>query len=139
MAAGNPTRYPKQWLNKRAVDVHRARAEAARGKPLPPGAEVHHIDGTKRADAQLVVCESSAYHKLLHVRMRIRQAGGNPNTDKICGRCGKVKPLADFYGDRTRSDGKEARCKMCRQETKRRCRSTTNRTTPHLPIRTPSP
>ena len=47
-------------------------AEKALGKPLPKGAEVHHVDGNSENDkpTNLVICPSHAYHMLLHARMR---------------------------------------------------------------------
>jgi hypothetical protein len=45
-------------------------AELALGHPLPPGAEVHHIDENKSNNepSNLVVCPDRAYHRLLHLR-----------------------------------------------------------------------
>ena len=59
-----------------AAVTHRERAAAALGKPLPAGAEVHHhtYDGH---NSQLVICQDSAYHHLLHSRMR-RLGYGRP-------------------------------------------------------------
>lgn len=48
---------------------YRKRAELALGKPLPLGAEVHHVHD--RADT-LVICQDREYHLLLHARMRAR-------------------------------------------------------------------
>lgn len=76
--------------------IHRARAERALGHPLPPRAVVHHADGSLREDAPLVICEDNGYHRFLHARMRIRAAGGNPNTDKCCTGCRQVKPFGAF-------------------------------------------
>lgn len=94
--------------------VHRARAEAALGKPLPDGAVVHHADGSTRPDAPLVICQDEAYHRLLHVRMRVLLFGGDPNTDAVCSHCKIAKPLGAFHKDRTSSTGHYKRCKACR-------------------------
>lgn len=56
-------------------------AEAALGKPLPPKAVVHHHN-KNRADNRnqnLVICNDTAYHSLLHTRMEAMAATGNPN------------------------------------------------------------
>ena len=63
---------------------HRLVAEKALGKTLPIGAVVHHHNG-KSADNQnknIVVCEDSAYHMLLHQRIIAL---------KECGHAGWVK------------------------------------------------
>jgi hypothetical protein len=99
-------RYRGVWWNGRRMDLHRKRAEQALGHPLPPKACVHHADGTKGDHSPLVICQNAAYHRLLHARMRIKAAGGNPNTDRICTCCHAVKPLEAFYGQRDA-------CKIC--------------------------
>lgn len=91
------------------------------GRRLPKGAEVHHVDENPRNNARrnLVICESKGYHKLLHVRARILRAGGNPNTDKVCGRCGLVKRLDEFYVMRSnKATGRQNRCIPCVSEGK---------------------
>lgn len=96
-AAGRPVkRYRMQFANGKLRLVHRLRAERALGKPLPEGVVVHHADGTTRDQAPLVICQNEAYHQLLHARMRIKAAGGNPNTDRICAYCHGVKPIDHF-------------------------------------------
>lgn len=50
-------------------------AEKALGKYLPPGAVVHHVNGT-RDSGPLVICQDDTYHKLLH--KRIRRMNANP-------------------------------------------------------------
>ncbi len=96
------------------VHVHRLRAERALGRPLPPGVEVHHSDGSKRPDGPLVICPDHAYHALLHVRMRTKSAGGDPNTQKVCSRCRAVKDKTEFNRNRSHlSDGLDYFCREC--------------------------
>lgn len=54
-------------------------AEQALGKPLPEGAQVHHVDGDpgNNAPGNLVICQDQAYHKLLHRRQRALEACGH--------------------------------------------------------------
>jgi hypothetical protein len=80
----------RQTNRGRRVFLHVQRAEKALGKLLPPGAIVHHADGSRRDDAPLVICQDQAYHMQLHARMRIQAAGGNPWTDALCSRCHAV-------------------------------------------------
>ena len=90
-------------------------AERALGGHLPPGSEVHHVDENHRnnANRNLVVCQDKAYHKLLHVRARIVRAGGDPNLQKICSRCGDVKVLDEFNVRRSHSSGRQNICRAC--------------------------
>lgn len=90
-------------------------AEKAIGKILRSGVEIHHVNEVRgdNGNANLVVCENHAYHHLLHRRMRILKAGGNPNTDKLCSDCKRVYPKGLFYSDRTKYDGLTAKCKAC--------------------------
>lgn len=96
--------------------LHRVRAERALGHKLPLGAVVHHADGTTDDNAPLVICQDEGYHKLLHRRMRIKAAGGNPNTDKVCCRCRLAKPRSEFGMSVRQPDGLYNACRPCARE-----------------------
>ncbi len=76
-----------KYGDRRFEHVHIA--ESALGHALPAEAEVHHVNGNGRdnANSNLVICQDHAYHFLLHVRARVLRAGGNPNTQRICTDC----------------------------------------------------
>ena len=66
------------------VAEHILVAEQALGKLLPSAAHVHHVN-EKRAENHknnLVICQDSAYHMVLHRRMRALKASGNPHYRK---------------------------------------------------------
>src|SRR3954467_11845304 len=122
-AARKRARVPRGYVaqgrrGERISHVHRLRAEAALGKPLPPAAEVHHVDGDKaNPTARLVICQDTAYHFLLHFRARIIAAGGNPNTERVCSRCKAVKPIGEFNRNKMRkADGLDNFCRRCVRE-----------------------
>jgi hypothetical protein len=102
--------------------LHRFRAEKALGKPLPSGTIVHHADGTKADDAPLVICPDNAYHFALHARMRVKAAGGNPWTEKVCPQCKQVLLRSDFTRNAATWDGLCAYCQYCYPEYQRRFR-----------------
>jgi hypothetical protein len=97
-------------------------AERVLGKPLPPRAVVHHVDGNGRHNVarNLVICEDQAYHLLLHRRTRVKRLGGNPNTDKVCCACWRPRPFACFWAQRNVPDGLQNQCKDCRRATRPR-------------------
>src|SRR3990167_6213935 len=93
--------------------LHRWRAEQALGRALPPGAIVHHADGTRSDDAPLVICQSHAYHAELHRKMRVRAAGGHPWIDRLCGRCHQAKPANEFPRAPSQASGYFGYCHGC--------------------------
>ena len=96
------------------VQEHTLVAEAALGKYLPPLAIVHHVDDNRQNNAptNLVICENTSYHRLLHTRRTAYRATGNPNARK-CGYCHDwVSPSdPDRY-----ARGNHVAHRRCRQE-----------------------
>lgn len=91
-------------------------AEVALGHPLPPKAEIHHVDENtlNNAKANLVICQDREYHDLLHVRAKVLRAGGDPNRQRICGACRRPKDFADFNVSRSnKNGGVTQRCRGC--------------------------
>lgn len=104
----------KHYATKNRKPIHRLRAEAALGRSLPLGAEVHHIDGTKDPNGQLVICENRFYHMLLHARMKVVRAGGNPNTQFVCSSCKELKMNDELF--------RGLRCRSCYNKYQRQYR-----------------
>ena len=112
--------YRAQTRGKR---LHVAIAERAPGHPLPRGAVVHHVDENKQnnANANLVICQDHAYHMLLHARMRVVKAGGNPNTERWCAGCRAPRLYEAFWMRKGRWAGKYCpSCRVCDAATYRR-------------------
>lgn len=76
-------------------------AEKALGCYLPEGCEVHHVNFVKtdNRNTNLVICDSSSYHQILHTRTRAFIACGNANWRK----CSFCKEYDDPKSVRMRS------------------------------------
>lgn len=108
-------RYKQRSVLGRELTEHVLVVEQVMGKPLPRGAHVHHVDnnGRNNAHANLVVCQDIRYHKLLHARQRIHDAGGNPNTQRLCSLCKQIKPIEEFSVNRRSALGTQTACRSC--------------------------
>jgi hypothetical protein len=63
--------YKEIYVNGEKILEHVHLAQKALGKPLPPKAVVHHLNGNKLDNFSffnLVICPDQAYHMLLHKR-----------------------------------------------------------------------
>lgn len=76
---------------------HQRVAEKALGKPLPPKAEVHHVDENKRNNdpSNLVICPDHAYHSFLHQRAAAFDAFGDASARK-CVYCGQWDSVSNL-------------------------------------------
>jgi hypothetical protein len=87
IAAGG---YPFRTVNGRTRYLHIEVAERALGRPLPQGAEVHHVNGNPADNRpeNLIICPNHQYHMEIHQRERALSAAGNPSFRpcRICGR-----------------------------------------------------
>ena len=72
--------------SKNYVPEHVLILEKVLGKPLPPGVVAHHVDGdpTNNKNSNLVACQDTPYHNLLHRRERALKACGHASWRKCC-------------------------------------------------------
>ena len=99
-----------------AVYEHVLVVERALGRFLKNEEQVHHVNGDKtdNRNRNLVACEDMAYHKLLHVRAKVLKAGGDPNAQRLCSACRRLKSFQEFNRMvANKSDGRQRRCRDC--------------------------
>jgi DNA-directed RNA polymerase subunit RPC12/RpoP len=103
--------------NSRKTRPHVHVIERIIGHRISNKTVIHHINGDKKDNRpeNLFICENQAHHLRIHAAKRIIDAGGNPDTDKICSRCKIVKPKSDFHIAK-RADGYRCYCKSCQSK-----------------------
>jgi hypothetical protein len=84
-------------IDGRVVLEHVLIVERAIGKRIPPGAQVHHVDQNRmnNATSNLVACQDSAYHQLLHRRQRAYDACGHADWLR-CSVCHQWSPPSEI-------------------------------------------
>lgn len=89
-------------------------AEKILGRPIGKNI-VHHVNGDHTDDSpgNLMILQNQKEHRLLHARMRILRAGGDPHTHKICGGCKQVKLHAEFCKSAYELFGLAHECRDC--------------------------
>lgn len=103
---GEPVQIQGYWYasigNGKRRRAHVLIAEKAMGRPLPPKAQVHHVneDRGDNANGNLVVCQDAAYHQLLHLRKRALDATGDPSMlrCRFCGAYDRPENLTILAG-----------------------------------------
>ncbi len=105
------------YENGLRVFEHRKIAAKVLGKPLPLGVLVHHHDGNRanNSNRNLVICENTAYHNLLHRRKRAYDFCGNANWRR-CSYCKQHDDPKNLY---IHPDGRTARHRECFNRRKR--------------------
>lgn len=72
-------RYTGQREDGKMIPLHVLIVEEVLGRRLPSKAVIHHFDGNghNNANNNLIVCPSTDYHSLLHLRQRALEECGN--------------------------------------------------------------
>jgi hypothetical protein len=92
--------------------------EKVMGKPLPPDAQVHHIDlnPLNNAHNNLVVAENNEYHALLHIRQRALKECGHANWRKcqFCKQYDDPKNMTTYkrYGRKGGTKSFHMKCRL---------------------------
>ncbi len=84
LCMANPKQYVKKNVNGRHEFEHILICEAVVGRRLPKGSVVHHVNHDRRDNrkSNLVICQDTKFHSLIHLREKALLACGNANYRK---------------------------------------------------------
>ncbi len=104
--------HPK--ANQGKVREHILVAERIYGGPLPPGAEVHHVNGNKKDNRpeNLEICLTRKDHRVAEAKSRRLRDFGSLDLRR-CIDCHAVKALGEFHLSKKNWDGRTNLCKPC--------------------------
>lgn len=107
------------------VREHILVATSVLGKPLPPGAVVHHVvpDRADNSNRNLVICQDQAYHLLLEQRTRALRECGHASWLK-CRYCKRYDRPGNLRFRRDSNSGVHASCEREYQRRRREGRRT---------------
>lgn len=96
---------------------HRQIIEEILGKKIPSKSVVHHIDGERSNNKKdnLILCDSSGYHKILHTRAEALKESGHGNWKK----CAFCKTYDDPIKMYVRKNGNQAWHRECMRISKK--------------------
>lgn len=93
---GHIQRLTRNPYRRNETDIARITV-AVLGRPLPKGAVVHHVNRKPwdNRNENLVICQDTAYHRLLHMRMTAHEASGHADWRK-CRFCPTWSPPSEL-------------------------------------------
>jgi HNH endonuclease len=111
---------PQGYVLIDGLAEHTRLAEKAVGKKLPITAQVHHFNKNRQDNSpgNLVVCQDSAYHALIHMRQKAYAACGN-KTFRKCSYCKLWDNPENMKCRFSKKQGDEYRHRSCHSEYER--------------------